>query len=82
MNDFLSRPFYLQNSIQHYPWGERGKEAYIPRLLELDVESDATPFAELWIGTHPSAPSKVVMDSGEDMLLSELIQQIPGRDPG
>ncbi|RPJ25732.1 MAG: mannose-6-phosphate isomerase, class I [Chloroflexi bacterium] len=77
MNDFLSRPFLLHNSIQHYPWGERGKEAYIPRLLELDVESEATPFAELWIGTHPSAPSKVVMDSGQDMLLSELIQKYP-----
>ncbi len=77
MNDFLSRPFLLQNSIQHYPWGERGKEAYIPRLLDLDVESDATPFAELWIGTHPSAPSKVVMDSEESMLLSELIQKYP-----
>ena len=77
MNDFLARPFLLQNSIQHYPWGERGKQAYIPRLLDLDVESDATPCAELWIGTHPSAPSKVVMDAGEDMLLSELIRKYP-----
>jgi mannose-6-phosphate isomerase len=77
MNDFLARPFLLQNSIQHYPWGERGKEAYIPRLLDLDVESNDTPFAELWIGTHPSAPSKVVMDSNEDMLLSELIRKYP-----
>jgi mannose-6-phosphate isomerase len=77
MNDFLARPFLLQNPIQHYPWGERGKEAYIPRLLDLDVESDATPFAELWIGAHPSAPSKVVMDSGEDILLSELIEKYP-----
>lgn len=77
MNDFLSRPFLLHNSIQHYPWGERGKEAYIPRLLGLDVESDATPFAELWIGTHPSAPSKVVIDSDEAMPLSELIRKYP-----
>ncbi len=36
--------------------GERGQNAYIPRLLGLDVESDTTPFAELWIGTHPAAP--------------------------
>lgn len=76
-NGFLSRPLLLHNSIQHYPWGERGKEAYIPRLLGLDVESDATPFAELWIGTHPSAPSKVVIDSDKDMPLSELISKYP-----
>ncbi len=77
MNDFLFRPFLLKNSIQHYPWGERGKEAYIPRLLGLDVESDTTPFAELWIGTHPSAPSKVVIDSDKEILLSELIREHP-----
>jgi mannose-6-phosphate isomerase len=77
MNDFLFRPFLLQNSIQHYPWGERGRDAYIPRLLGLEVESDAIPFAELWIGTHPSAPSKVIVDSGESMLLSELIERYP-----
>jgi len=77
MNDFLARPFLLANSIQHYPWGERGKEAYIPRLLGLDVESDSTPFAELWIGTHPSAPSKVMIDADKEMLLSELISKYP-----
>lgn len=77
MNDFLARPFLLHNSIQPHPWGERGKEAYIPRLLGLDVESEMTPFAELWIGTHPTAPSKVVMESGEEMLLSELIDKYP-----
>src|SRR5512138_2295920 len=77
MNDFLFRPFYLENSIQHYPWGERGQDAYIPRLLGLDVESEDTPFAELWIGTHPSAPSRVVIDSNKEILLSELIQEHP-----
>ncbi|HSB00031.1 MAG TPA: mannose-6-phosphate isomerase, class I, partial [Anaerolineales bacterium] len=77
MNDFLSRPFYLDNSIQHYPWGQRGKDAYIPRLLGVDVESDETPFAELWIGTHPSAPSRVIMDSDQAIPLSELIRKYP-----
>jgi mannose-6-phosphate isomerase len=77
MNDLLARPFLLQNSIQHYPWGERGREAFIPRLLGLEVESDTPPFAELWIGTHPSAPSKVMTEARESMLLSELIQKYP-----
>ncbi len=77
MNDFLLRPFLLENSIQPYPWGERGKNAYIPRLLGLDVESDDTPFAELWIGAHSSAPSKVILDPDQVMLLSELIDKYP-----
>lgn len=76
MNDFLSHPFLLHNSIQHYPWGARGQDAYIPRLLDLNVDTPDTPFAELWIGTHPSAPSTVTVDS-EEMPLSELIGKYP-----
>lgn len=40
--------------IQHYAWGDR---AFIPRLL--GVEADGTPWAELWLGTHPSGPSRL-----------------------
>jgi mannose-6-phosphate isomerase len=77
MDDFLFRPFLLKNSIQHYPWGERGSEAYIPRLLGLEAEAESTPFAELWIGTHPSAPSKVVLDANKEILLAEFISEHP-----
>lgn len=46
-------PLRLRNTVQTYDWG-----AYdaIPRLLGTDP--DGTPHAELWLGAHPSAPSR------------------------
>lgn len=46
-------PLRLRNTVQTYDWG-----AYdaIPRLL--GAEPDGTPHAELWLGAHPSAPSR------------------------
>ena len=38
--------------VQNYAWGD---EAAIPELLGL--EPDGRPYAELWFGTHPAAPS-------------------------
>lgn len=40
--------------VQHYAWGD---QAFIPALLQ--VEPDGRPWAELWLGTHPSGPSTV-----------------------
>ncbi len=56
----LWQPVFLHNHIQHYAWGERGPEAFIPRLLKIEADPD-TPYAELWIGSHPIAPSSVVL---------------------
>ena len=55
-----ARPYLLQNSIQHYAWGTRGNQAFIPNLLGFDPEP-GLPYAELWIGAHPKAPSHVVI---------------------
>lgn len=44
----------LQGVVQRYAWGS---PTSIPRLLGL-VE-DGEPWAELWLGAHPSAPSTV-----------------------
>lgn len=41
----------LHGSAQHYPWGT---EDAIPELLE--VRADGRPWAEYWLGAHPSAP--------------------------
>jgi mannose-6-phosphate isomerase len=54
-------PYLLKNRIQNYAWGTRGKNAFIPKLLNIDPEEDK-PYAELWIGTHPNAPSDVIFD--------------------
>ncbi|MBD3224967.1 MAG: mannose-6-phosphate isomerase, class I [Caldithrix sp.] len=57
----FQRPYLLQNTVQHYAWGMRGDRALIPRLLGMQAES-GTPYAELWMGGHPKAPSQVQMD--------------------
>jgi mannose-6-phosphate isomerase len=50
---------------QHYAWGDT---TFIPQLLGLTPTN--TPWAELWFGTHPSAPSHI--DSPEGPLLQSL----------
>lgn len=51
--------------VQHYDWGDT---AFIPQLL--NQPEDTKPWAELWLGTHPSAPSH--LDSVDGPLLSDV----------
>ncbi|GAA0307177.1 mannose-6-phosphate isomerase, class I [Kineococcus aurantiacus] len=57
----------LTNTVQAYAWGST---TAVPQLL--GREPDGTPQAELWIGAHPSAPSRV-----GDRGLDELIAAAP-----
>lgn len=62
----------LKNTIQEYAWGSY---TAIPELL--GNESPAgTPQAELWMGAHPKAPSKVKYN-GKWRSLLELIDADP-----
>ncbi len=63
----------LQNEIQRYAWGSLDA---IPRLLRLSNRS-REPMAELWMGAHPKAPSKVEIDSGTLQPLGEYIAADP-----
>jgi mannose-6-phosphate isomerase len=69
----------LKNTIQEYAWGSY---TAIPELLGNDSPADA-PQAELWMGTHPKAPSKVKCN-GKWQSLLELIdknsQEILGKE--
>jgi mannose-6-phosphate isomerase len=56
----MAEVYRLYNQIKHYEWGSKsfiseflgaGKDAGVP--LEL-------PWAEMWMGTHPGGPSRVV----------------------
>jgi len=71
----VARPYRLENRIQPYAWGGRGEAAFIPRLLGIDVVGEE-PYAELWIGAHPKAPSLVLLDGGR-MPLDRLIEWHP-----
>lgn len=70
-----SRPYLLKNKVQHYKWGAIGTMAYIPQLLGEKAESDK-PYAELWIGAHPSFSSEIVIDEVA-FPLYDIIQKFP-----
>jgi mannose-6-phosphate isomerase len=53
----------LDNQVQAYAWGSL---TAIPTLLGRPPSS--TPQAELWLGAHPSAPSRVVGKAGVEPL--------------
>lgn len=53
------RTFRLFSQIQHYDWGNRNQQAFIPKLLGMPIHP-GTPYAELWVGAHVSAPSTIV----------------------
>ncbi|KAG2012231.1 mannose-6-phosphate isomerase [Coprinopsis cinerea AmutBmut pab1-1] len=67
--------FKIIPTIQQYDWGKRGNDAKVAQLAAaskipgFEVEKDK-PYAELWMGTHPSSPSKV-KETGE--VLSEYL---------
>jgi mannose-6-phosphate isomerase len=69
------QPYILKNSIQLYEWGTKGKNAFIPKLLNIKAENDK-PYAELWMGAHLKASSKIII-GGKEIDLAEVIRQHP-----
>lgn len=68
-------PLPLTGSVQPYAWGQRDAEALIPRLLGITPEP-GRPYAELWLGAHPSAPATVAIGS-ETVRLDDLVAAAP-----
>lgn len=64
--------FKLEGRVQHYAWG--GYE-FIPRLLGVENQ-EHQPFAEYWMGAHPSASSDIITPNGK-LSLHEVIHQLP-----
>ena len=64
--------YKLKNEIQQYAWGST---TAFPEMLTID-NPENNPMAELWMGTHHKAPSKVVTESGE-ITLDRLIAANP-----
>jgi mannose-6-phosphate isomerase len=64
--------FKLKGFNQHYAWG--GAD-FIPDLLGI-ANPEKKPYAEYWMGAHPSASSTLTMPEG-GISLRELIQQDP-----
>ncbi|OLN87072.1 Mannose-6-phosphate isomerase 1 [Colletotrichum chlorophyti] len=68
--------FRLQCGVNSYEWGKKGEESAAARFAAttpaegFTIQSDK-PYAELWMGTHPSNPSKD-LQSGRALL--DLVQ--------
>lgn len=52
----------IRGAAQHYDWGSIDA---IPSIL--GVDPDGRPWAELWLGDHPSAPATVPAESGRPL---------------
>ncbi len=74
-DNFVPRPYLLKNKIQNYAWGSVGENAFIPKFINEKIEPN-TPYAELWIGAHSSAPSEVKINNSY-IPLNKLIEQYP-----
>lgn len=62
----------LKGKVQHYAWG--GFD-YIPAWLQIE-NTKHQPFAEYWMGAHPSASATLVTHNGE-LSLQQLINDYP-----
>jgi len=69
--------YRLKNPVQAYAWGTREAAAFIPQLLGVPAQP-GQPYAELWLGAHPSAPSQVHTPAGM-VPLSTWLAQAPER---
>ncbi len=70
----MTRFFKLENTVRHYDWGS---PRMIPELLG-EENPELIPWAELWMGIHPSAPSMCVdNEKHRKTSLPDLIQEHP-----
>lgn len=67
-----ARLLRIRPAVQHYEWG--GTE-FLPALLGA-ANPEGEPFAELWYGAHPKAPS-VAETPGGDARLDALVADDP-----
>ena len=63
----LNRLFPLRCDVKTYAWGRLGNRSLVGRLkdagdTDFDIAQD-TPYSELWMGTHPSGPSMVMLET-------------------
>eukprot|EP00802_Teleaulax_amphioxeia_P012147 Tamp_12185.p1 GENE.Tamp_12185~~Tamp_12185.p1 ORF type:complete len:435 (+),score=103.53 Tamp_12185:251-1555(+) len=71
----------VQAAVQNYEWGVRGgaDHGLVARMAKAP-HAEGTPFAELWMGTHPKAPLTVVDAGGfaaPGTTLSQFLQANP-----
>jgi len=66
--------YSLKNTVQHYAWGS------LDGISDFtDIPNPASqPMAELWMGSHPAAPSRLALDeAATDISLCDAIERNP-----
>lgn len=78
----FTKVFPLHCIVQNYAWGKKGTQSEVAALIKnvcphFHIEENK-PYAELWMGTHPSGPSTVMLADGtKGSLLSQILQENP-----
>ncbi|WP_299541968.1 mannose-6-phosphate isomerase, class I [uncultured Streptomyces sp.] len=67
----------LSTTVRPYAWGST---TAIPALL--GVAPTGEPQAEIWMGAHPGAPSRLTRGNGPERTLDEVIEADPARELG
>ena len=67
----MNQPFKLKNQIQNYPWGSHSAIQHL-----MGIPPTREPWAELWMGAHPVAPSRIYVND-EWMSLDTFIRHSP-----
>jgi len=63
----------LSNPVKNYEWGHR---SLIPDFMGVP-NPDGRPVAEVWMGTHPGGPSRILADGGSQDLRDVLPEGVP-----
>ncbi|MCL2277720.1 MAG: mannose-6-phosphate isomerase, class I [Treponema sp.] len=70
----MSKIFALVNKYKHYEWGSK---SVIPEFIGFENKT-SMPYAEMWMGTHKGAPSRVSINASGDLAdLSEVSGDLP-----
>lgn len=77
----MSKLFRIDCGYQNYDWGKIGSASAVAQFAATSnpktTVDEAKPYAELWMGTHPSVPSRVVDDALEGKVLRDLVGEQP-----
>lgn len=65
-------PWHMVNAIREYDWGSTRALAALQGR-----EASGRPEAELWMGAHPTAPSRLRQPDGSEVSLAAAIQADP-----
>ncbi|KXS21416.1 mannose-6-phosphate isomerase [Gonapodya prolifera JEL478] len=76
----MDRLFPLHGEVMCYDWGVKGTHSMVARLAQqgsnVDVDPER-PYAELWMGTHVTAPSKCPSHPTPTTTLRDVLRNQP-----